>query len=460
MKNFLEICLLIFSLSATSLSADTIYIIGEDGNNKASYWTIIPPNPASSFNELDIGTNTGDSARSLAFSSNQTVYIAGNVANVDEVAASYWMVDTSGVASPLNTLTATSDSFQVSVNGIAFTPTGIGYMVGINEFGNPTYWTISPLGVVSGPTEFAIGGFASAVGFTSSGIGYIVGTDSSNNVCYWNISTAGVVSGPFGLIGGEAGGAASAYAVSASPSGTTYIVGNTTATVACYWTISPLGVASSAIEIDGGSNSLARGVAFLPNGNGIIVGQTSGNVSSYWNISSSGSVGTFNALPNGSGNGSSAYGVAFSSSETAYIVGGDNANQAVYWTLPFSSNVADYHILDTAGVGIAFAIAIYFPQNPPLPVPPLPPQNLSGKYVRNDFGWIYEYCAVLKWFPSSSSNVVAYNIYKNGIKISTVNATTTEFQHHDQKRSNALYAVTAVDDTGNESSADTIVITK
>lgn len=452
MIQFLLRSLVIFNLFSVLLSADTIYIIGEDNNTVPAYWTIVPPDAPSSFNELDENGNSNTNARDIAISPIDTVYIVGNSTDdEDSSEAVYWTVSSTGTASLLIPISGLSSS-QPSANGIAFTPAGIGYIVGVNESGNPAYWTISTSGTVTGPTELSVGGFAVGVGFSSTGSGYFAGTDSSNNVCYWSITAGGVVSGPVGLVGGESGGAASAYAVAFTPSGTAYIVGNTTASVACYWTISSAGVASSAFELDGGSNSNARDIAFRSDGSGIIVGQATGNQACYWTISPEGVVSTDNPLPNGSGNGSSAYGVAYTSTGTAYIVGGDNSNQAVFWTLAPTSNTPEYNILDSGGVGIAYKIAIRLDQNLN------PPQNLSGKYVKNDFGWIFEYCAILTWSLSDSSGIVAYNVYKNGVKIATVSSTTTTFENHNQKKAYAQYAVTSVDESGNESEPVTVVI--
>ena len=455
MNKIFWICLFFFHFSFPLIFSDTIYITGQNNTNDPLYWTIVTPNAPSSFQQLNIGSNNFGVTTSVAISPNQTAYIVGGVSDIaGDAEAVYWTVPPSGSASNFNALSGISDIFQVTAYGTAFSPSGIGYIVGIDESDNPTYWTVSPTGVISSPTELAVGGFALAVGFSSSGAGFIAGADSSDNVCYWSISPSGTITGPFGLVGGEAGGVATAYFVATSPSGITYIVGANTGGFACYWTISPGGVASSAVILDGGSNSLARGVAFLPSGEGIIVGQTAGNVSSYWIVSPSGSVGTFNALPNGSGNASSANGVAFSSNMTAYMVGIDNTSQPVYWTLPLSSNTPGYNILDTGGSGgIAYSIAIYFPLGPN------PPSNLSGRYVINDFGWLYEYSAVLNWTPSNSNGVVAYNIYKNGIKIATVSGSINQYQDHNQRsKIPTTYSVTAVDGSGNESPQAVITI--
>lgn len=446
MHKFIWLCL--FNLFCSLGFADTIYIVGGSGNNPG-YWSLLTPNPPSSFQALDLGQNFFGSALGVAFSPNQTVYIAGGLSDIFDVqSAAYWTVSTSGTPSGINVLDTSLALTPVSANGITFNPAGVGYIVGSDSSPSGSYWTVSSTGVVSSPIALNNSLFALAVAFAPNGSGYIVGLDAAQNACYWSISATGVISGPFTLVGGEVGGDGFAYGVAFSPSGTAYIVGSTTGGQACYWTISSGGVASSAVTI-AGINSVGRGVAFLPDGEGIIVGQTAGNVSSYWNIASDGTVGSFIALPNGSTNGSSANGVAYGSDGTAYIVGQDNNNNAAYWTLATPSSTAIYNNL---GTGSANGIAIYFQ------LAPNPPINLTGKYVINDFGWVYEYCAVLKWQASTSSGVIAYNIYKNGVKIATVSGDTHKFQYHDQKKEPAIYSVTAVNGSGIESASAIVTI--
>lgn len=452
MNQLLGIYLFAISIVFQTLYADTIYITGGNNDSRPCYWTIVPPASPSTFQELDETGFTDGTARGVAFANSQTVYIVGNVVDDEESSASYWTVTGAGPASPLNTLPGSSDSAQVSINGIAYNPSGVGYMVGVNDAGNSSFWTVSPTGVVSSATEIGTEGFAQAIAFGSDGTGYIAGADSSYGAAYWTISPTGTASGSISLVGGEAGGVGTAYAVAVTPSGTAYIVGITTSGFACYWTVSPEGVASSANILDGGSNSNARGVAFLPDGSGIIVGQGTGNVSCYWPISSTGIAGALTPLPNGEGSSSSAYAVAYASDGTAYIVGSDSSFQSVYWTLALSATVADYHLLDSGGYGIATAIAIYFPQGPN------PPQNLTGKYVKNSFGWTYEYCAVLRWTKSDSSDVVAYHIYRNGLLIATVDSSKSKYEDHNQSKTLAEYSVAAVDASGKESTLTTVTI--
>lgn len=448
MNKTFGICLVLLS---AFVFADTIYIVGADGSNKPTYWTISPSGIPSSPTELDAGDFHSGAARGVAFSSNQTVYIVGQLANGDLTAADYWTVSTSGSPSLLTELDQ-SNYVNVTAESIAFTPSGTGYIVGTDHVPNPVYWTVSPSGTVSSATSLSTGLLAFGVGFSSSGNGFIVGLDSSNNAGYWTVSNLGVVEGPFALIGGESGGSGSAYAVAVNSTGTAYIVGATTGGAACYWTVPPMGRVSDAIVLDGGTNSSAKDIALLSSGEGIIVGQSEGNVATYWLLSSDGTASTNHSLPNGIGSSSTANGVAFSSDQTAYIVGNDSSIKSAYWTLPLGGSPV-YHSLITGDSGSTYDIAIYFS------LAPNPPTALQGRYVTNDFALFYENCATLNWALSDSTGVVAYNIYKNGVQIGTVNGSTNQYENHDQDKSSpVVYTVKAIDSSGNESSAATVTL--
>lgn len=438
-------------LAYLPLYADSAYIVGGLQPNVAAYWPSIPPaEPTSSF-VLDIGNYQQGNARAVAFAPNKTVYIVGDLDDGDEsTIAGYWTVSPTGVASDFIPLTEAGSN--VTALSLAFDADDVVHIVGRNGNGSACLWTVSPEGVFIAETELDQGLYATAVAFTSTGIGYISGTDQMSAVCYWAIDLQNAITGPFYLTGGESGGAAYPYAVAVTPSDDTYIVGASRTGYASYWIISAQGVASGIHVLDGNSNSIATGVAFKLDGSGIIVGQGTGNVSCYWSVASDGSTGLLSPLPNGNGSSSLATGVAYYSDGTAYITGNDNGFNAVYWTLPPNESEAVYHLLPDGALGITSGIALDWSLLPT-------PENLTGTFVKNSFGWIYEYCLVLKWSLSDSELVVGYNIYKNGIKIGAVGKTTAQFDVHNQSKSqNAVYAVTSVDAEGNESDPATINI--
>lgn len=449
---FLLSTLAIVICSGFALFADSLTIVGVTNPDVGVYWAMVPPADPGNPSALDIGIYTDGYPRGVGYAPDKTVYIVGNLQDSDDNSvAVYWTVSPEGVASNYFSLCPSSNIFQVTANAVAFNADGIAYIVGTDNTAQASCWIVTADGVVDSQILLPLGHFATGIGFTSTGKGYISGSDQENNLCYWTIDVGNVISGPFYLVGGEQGGAAYSNGVGITRSDTIYILGSNQGGYASYWTISPLDVASADFVLDGGFNSQAYDAAFLATGEGVIVGQGSNNTSCYWSVEADGTTGLLTALPNGSGSGSAARGVAYDSLGTAYIIGLDNSNNAVFWTLPLNSLIATYHLLAEGTVGIAYGIDSYLMPNPPT--------DLSGTFVQNSFGWIYEYCVVLKWSASDSENVVGYNIYKNGVKIGSVGSTILEYHNHNQnKRQKAVYAVTTVDESGYESVPITIIV--
>lgn len=88
-----------------------------------------------------------------------------------------------------------------------------------------------------------------------------------------------------------------------------------------------------------------------------------------------------------------------------------------------------------------------------------PPSNLQGKQKKNDFGLQYELYNQLTWTPSPTPYIIGYFIYRDGEKIARVDASTHTYKDHNRKKGvSYIYAVTAFDSLGSESSPVTIVI--
>lgn len=86
------------------------------------------------------------------------------------------------------------------------------------------------------------------------------------------------------------------------------------------------------------------------------------------------------------------------------------------------------------------------------------PSNLQGKQKKNDFGLQYELYNQLIWTPSPSTGVLGYNIYRNGQKIGTVNASTHRYKDHNRKKGvSYLYAITAFNSEGESSPVNIII---
>ncbi|WP_255354186.1 hypothetical protein, partial [Candidatus Protochlamydia phocaeensis] len=98
---------------------------------------------------------------------------------------------------------------------------------------------------------------------------------------------------------------------------------------------------------------------------------------------------------------------------------------------------------------------------PPPPPPSIlePPSDLRGKQKKNDFGFEYELYNQLTWTPSPSPETSGYFIYRSGRKIAMVDASTYRYEDHNRKKGvSYIYAITAFNSAGNESSPVRIVI--
>lgn len=88
-----------------------------------------------------------------------------------------------------------------------------------------------------------------------------------------------------------------------------------------------------------------------------------------------------------------------------------------------------------------------------------PPANLQGSRKVNDFGLVYEYYNQLVWTPSPSEGVAGYFVYRDGVKIGTVNAATYSYQDHNRPKGVPFtYAITAFNSSGDESAPITMII--
>ncbi|MDP1608154.1 MAG: hypothetical protein Q8L98_02435 [Chlamydiales bacterium] len=87
-----------------------------------------------------------------------------------------------------------------------------------------------------------------------------------------------------------------------------------------------------------------------------------------------------------------------------------------------------------------------------------PPVKLSGYQKKNDFALEYELFNRLSWIRSPSQ-ASGYNVYRNGVKIATLGASTLSYADHNRKKRGAItYSVTAFNQLGIESAAATCVI--
>ena len=88
------------------------------------------------------------------------------------------------------------------------------------------------------------------------------------------------------------------------------------------------------------------------------------------------------------------------------------------------------------------------------------PQNLKGQQKKNDYGLVFERFNRLTWAANPSGPAAdGYVVYRNGVKIATLPASTLEYEDHNRKKGvTTVYAVTALGVLSSESSAATVTV--
>lgn len=82
-----------------------------------------------------------------------------------------------------------------------------------------------------------------------------------------------------------------------------------------------------------------------------------------------------------------------------------------------------------------------------------PPSNLSVEQKIDDLGVFKEYYNVLRWQPSSSSEVAGYVIFRNGHFLVQVDSDVLEYIDHNRTQNESIsYGVAAVDQEVHQSS--------
>jgi hypothetical protein len=126
--------------------------------------------------------------------------------------------------------------------------------------------------------------------------------------------------------------------------------------------------------------------------------------------------------------------VAINSSGFAIIGGGANTNVYAAFVSPFGEIIT---LAPLPMTGFLNSVAIVDRSVEP-------PNALMGRQKKNDFGYQFELFNILQWEPSQTSDVAGYFIYRNGIKIATLDAAMLQYQDHNRKKgAHALYSVTA-----------------
>jgi YVTN family beta-propeller protein len=86
--------------------------------------------------------------------------------------------------------------------------------------------------------------------------------------------------------------------------------------------------------------------------------------------------------------------------------------------------------------------------------------GLTGQQRINDFGLLHEYFNELQWQSVPYSDVIGYNVYRNGALIATVSSTTLQYSDHNRKKNApVLYSVAPILASGEVSTSISVVVT-
>ncbi|MES2273977.1 MAG: hypothetical protein V4487_07275 [Chlamydiota bacterium] len=92
-------------------------------------------------------------------------------------------------------------------------------------------------------------------------------------------------------------------------------------------------------------------------------------------------------------------------------------------------------------------------------IAPTPPLNLNGSQVKNRFATQIDLVNVLNWNASVDPSVVKYFIFRDGMRIAIVSASSPlTYRDHNRSGQTTLYEVTAVDENDSESAPVSIYI--
>jgi len=273
-----------------------------------------------------------------------------------------------------------------------------------------------------------------AIAITPDGTrAYVVNSETSNNVFVINTATDTVIGPPIPV-----GHRPEGIAIGITSNGVYAYVTNTDSN-----TVSVINTANNTVvnTILGFVSQSPVGVAITPNGNNAYVAN-SGDKSVSVIFTATNAVTSLIAV------GTMPEGIAITP-DGGHVYVTNNVSNSVS-VIDTSTNTVTATIsagIGSAPQGIAFALS---PTHPPINILS-PPTNLTGQQKKNDFGLIFELFNLLKW-KASPSAVAGYFVYRDGIKIATVNASTLKYEDHDRKKGvSTFYSVTAVDANGFES---------
>jgi hypothetical protein len=141
--------------------------------------------------------------------------------------------------------------------------------------------------------------------------------------------------------------------------------------------------------------------------------------------------------------------------DLATLISSDPTSAAPYLSMNTSGNATVvWSITDS---GPQTAQASYLLSSPFMPTPPI---NFAGSQSQNRLPWQTEFVNILHWEPSPTTGVASYTLYRNGLQIATISASSPlSYQDRDRIKGTVdTYQLTALNATGSASPPITITV--
>jgi len=437
MKKMLsKLCLFLTALTAFSPCFGEVVVVLNNGGSSVSVFdeTTFVPIPGSPF-PTSVPFLIGQAGQDVTTNPTGTmVYIANQ--NID----------------PNNVIVLDGTTF-IPIPGSPFPSGGVGPIsIAVNSAGTRVYVsnnnnsTISALdavtlAIVAGPVVTDPGGNPSQVVIHPSGTRVYVANFSTSNLSVFDANLVPVVGSPFAI-----GGMISPNSMAIDSSGTRlYITGYGSNDIAI---LDPMTLAVITGPVPtGGIRSIKT--VLNPAETLVYVANASSNDISVLDAITLAPV-PGSPFPIGSTN---IFGMGMNPAGTHLYVGETNAmlSTDVLVLDPITLTPVAGSPL-TAGINIPISFAFS-----PLSLS-TPPTNLKGYQRKNEFGVEFERFNLLEW-DAGSSSVFGYFVYRDGVKIATLDASDLKYEDHNRKKGVAtLYSVTSFDSSGNESTPVSVTV--
>lgn len=125
----------------------------------------------------------------------------------------------------------------------------------------------------------------------------------------------------------------------------------------------------------------------------------------------------------------------------------------------YVTNTLNIALISTPTNAVVGSILISLTSSIAITATPTLIAHLTGVQRVNDFGTEAEYFNHLHWESTPFSDVIGYNVYRNGILIASLNGHTFSYNDHNQRQGVAVtYAVAPIEASGKVSASLTVVV--